>query len=442
MVRAAAAIILALQAATALSAEVPLAVATLVEKHCSECHDGHVEPSGTYVASFDAAHIADDAKLWSKAARHLRAGTMPPVGADRPEPRAIKDALTAIEDKLGTALPGTDTSQAIASRLAALLWNTAPDQALMRAAERDTLRDQKTLEREVRRMLADPRADSFVTRFFVPWLQLDKLAQATSNKNFFPDHDHSLREALRRETELFVLSQLRDDRDPLELWTADYTYLNEQIANHYRIAGVTGANFRRVILRTPERAGLLGQGSIMMATAGFQQSPANFTSPATRSRWILSRFLGVSAPAAFPGAQPIRTDIPIAGQTRQLPQDPCVNCHRNFFPLGYGLENLDPLGRWRTADQIAPIDASGALVDGTPFNGPVELRRALMQRPDAFLTTITERLLIYAAGGDPAKQEGTPQTWAIARQILRGNNEPTWTDLVAAVASIKPIALN
>lgn len=434
-------ILLALLFAGGLSAQTPSPVTTVVKTYCLGCHDGRVEPSGVRLTPFDPAGIAGNAELWSRAERHLRAGTMPPVGAPRPDRRTYEDVIAAIEEALATPEPASENSQAIATRLAKLLWNGEPDVLLMEAAERDQLRDPAVLERQVRRMLGNLRSEAFVSSFLFPWLQLDKLGNSEPDKRFFPDYDPSLRESLRRETELFLLSQLRDDRDPVELWTANYTFLNEQLAKHYGIPNVIGSQFRRVTL-PPERAGLLGQGSILMLTSRHQHGvDAAYTSPATRGRWVLTHFLGVPTPTPFPNAQPVSPDLPITPQTRRLPANPCMNCHRNFFPLGYALENFDPIGRWRTQDQAGPVDASATLVDGTPSNGPVELRNALLQRPDAFRTTVAERLLTYAAGGSFAASRGTSETLAAARRILRGKNEIRWSTLIAAVVRLKPVAL-
>jgi len=146
-------------------------------------------------------------------------------------------------------------------------------------------------------------------------------------------------------------------------------------------------------------------------------------------------FLGVPAPNPFPGAQPVKPELPITPQTRALPATPCVTCHRNFFPLGYGLENFDPLGRWRSNDQLGPVDASGAIVDGTQFNGVVELRQALLRRPDAFRTTITEKLIVYSYEGNAAPTSGTWETLMQARQILRSVDKTRWSEIIAAVVT-------
>ena len=403
--------------------------------YCRSCHNGQSKsPSGAWLDELDATRIEARPDLWSRAYRQLQAGTMPPVGAPRPDRTTAASMLAAIEHGLGIeAPPAAADGLQIATRLAAMLWNGAPDAALLDAATRRALRDPVAVERQVRRMLADRRAQAFVDRFFVPWLQLDVLATSEPDAKYFPEYEVSLRDAFARETELFVLSQLRENRDPLELWSAGYSFLNAQLARHYGVPGVTGAAFRRVLSR-PERAGLLGHGSVLMVTSRHQHGvDAAYTTPATRAKWVRLHFLGAKLPDGFPGAQPVKPELPIATQTRALPAEPCENCHRNFFSLGYALENFDPLGRWRTNDQAGPVDASG-VVDGTPTRGVVEMRQALLRRPDAFRTTITEQLLAYAATGAVGVTTSTPATLVRARRILRAMPEPRWSAIIAAVA--------
>jgi hypothetical protein len=394
-------------------------------------------PTNVVLEPFDPARIGEERDVWARAYRQLLAGTMPPVGASRPD-RATYDAVVrSVEDSLGAReAPLVADGSVIATRLATMLWNDTPDAALLDAAQRNGLADLAAVERQVRRMLTDDRAQAFVSRFFVQWLQLDGLAKADPDLEHFPDYAPTLRDALAKETELFVLSQLRDDRDPVDLWRADYTFLNEQLATHYGVPGVTGSQFRRVTLAMPERAGLLGQGSILMTTSRHQHGvDAGYTSPATRALWVQLHFLGAPTPRPFPGAQPVKPELPITPQTRALPVTPCVTCHRNFFPLGYALENFDPIGRWRTHDQAGPVDASGSFVDGSSTNGVVELRQVLLQRPDAFRTTIVERLLIYSSTGTVAvRSPGTTGTLIEARRILRATPQPRWSALIAAVA--------
>lgn len=366
---------------------------------------------------------------------------MPPVGAARPGRPAYDAVLASIEAALGAdAAPAADaSSEEIADRLALLLWNSAPDSSLLQDAQKNRLTNPATLDRQIKRMLHDERAHAFVERFFFPWLGLDQLGKAEPDRTNFPDYEASLRDAMATETELFLLSQLREDRDPIELWNANYTFLNDQLARHYGIPGVTGAKFGRVTLPTPERAGLLGQGSILMVTSRHQSGQnSRFTSPAARSMWVRMHFLGAAPPRPFPGAQPVNPELPTTPQTRTLPAQPCVNCHRNFFPLGYALENFDPIGRWRTDDQAGPVDASGTFVDGTSTNGVVELRRVLLQRPDAFRTTITEKLLGYASGQPLSAWRQTPDTLIRARQILGSATATRWSSVIAAIVRAKP----
>jgi hypothetical protein len=413
---------------------------TVVRTYCAGCHNGvMMSPSGALLDQFDTSRIADKPETWIKAYRQLQAGTMPPVGARRPARPGYDAVLTAIETALGgDAAPADASSREIATRLALLLWNSPPDASLLHDAEGNGLANAATLQRQITRMLDDERAAAFVSRFFFPWLGLDQLAKADPDKAAFPDYDVSLRDAMAKETELFLLSQLREDRDPIELWNADYTFLNEQLARHYGVAGVAGAEFRRVRFAAPERAGLLGQGSVLMVTSRHQPGNGPFTSPAARSIWVRLHFLGAAPPRAFPGAQPVRPDLPITPQTRALPAEPCVNCHRNFFPLGYALENFDPIGRWRTEDQIGPVDASGSFVDGTSTNGVVELRNVLLQHADAFRTTITEKLLAYASDKPVNASRMTPDTLIHARQILRSLTPARWSSIIAGVVRAKP----
>jgi hypothetical protein len=443
---------------TSLSGQTGPNVPKVIDTYCSGCHNGRMRsPSGVLLdqfdaAQFDAAKISASPDIWSRAYRQLQAGTMPPVGAPRPD-RATYDAvLSSIEQALSAkaGVKGGSNSNEIATRLATFLWNSAPDASLLQDAQRNRLSDPATLEHQIHRMLADDRAQAFVQHFFFPWLQLDQLGKSDPDKKYFPDYEPSLRDSLAKETELFLLSQLRDDRDPIELWSANYTFLNEQLARHYdipdAIAEIRGPQFRRVSLSipdgsSPERAGLLGQGSILMLTSKHQHGVDAYTSPATRGKWVRMHFLGVPPPNPFPNAQPVKPELPITPQTRALPADPCVTCHRNFFPLGYALENFDPLGRWRTHDQAGPVDASGAFVDGTSSNGVVELRQVLLQRPDAFRTTITERLLAYSSTGSAVPSSGTPETLIRARQILRSTQKPRWSALIAAIVGTKPPAI-
>jgi len=407
-----------------------------VDTYCSTCHNGSMRsPSGVPLDQFDTARLSEQADVWTRAYRQLQAGTMPPVGTPRPDRSTYDIVLNSIEQAWGTNAKGrvSANSEEIAEHLATLLWNSTPDAPLLEDARRNRLSEPAALERQIQRMLADDRAQAFVSRFFFPWLGLDKLSQADPEKKFFPDYDISLRDAFARETELFLLSQLRDDRDPVELWKANYSFLNDQLARHYNIPNVKGSQFRKVNLPS-ERLGLLGQGSVLMVTSRHSHGvDAAYTTPATRAIWVRRHFLGAPPPLPFPNAQPVKPELPITPQTRTLPVEPCVTCHRNFFPLGYALENFDPIGRWRTHDQAGPVDTSGTFVDGSSTNGVIELRKVLLQRPEAFRTTITENLLIYASGKPQGSTRPSQETLLRARQILRGVQNPRWSTIIAGI---------
>jgi mono/diheme cytochrome c family protein len=291
----------------------------------------------------------------------------------------------------------------LASRLSFFLWSSIPDDPLLEAAARGELRAAAGLERQVRRMLADPRADALVRNFAGQWLHVRNLSTITPNHDEFPDFDDTLRDAFRREMELFVGSVLRPPAgaEPgiLDLLTADYTYVNERLAKHYGIPFVYGSHFRRVTLTDDARRGLLGKGSLLMAT-----SHADRTAPVLRGKWILENLVGTPPqppPANFALAE---DEVGAAPKTirermeRHRASPACAGCHRVMDPLGFALENFDAIGAWRTRDGRLPIDASGELTDGSKVDGVVALRRALVARPNVFLRTFTEKLLIYALG--------------------------------------------
>jgi len=367
------------------------------------------------------------------------------MAAPRPDSKTYESTISVLTNTLDraaetTTSPLSDTE--IAVRLAKMIWDGEPDQPLRDAAAKGRLQDAQALRAQIRRMLSDPQSTALFTGFFDTWLSLDQLRTMKGDSKLFPEFDDELREAFRRETELFVESQLRDDRSSLDLWTANYTILNERLARHYGIGNVSGPEYRRVTWPGPERAGLLAQGSILTLTSYFYngQVDAPTTSPAQRAKWVLTRFLGVSPPTPLPNIPgpdyPFEKHIPLAKLSRTVPATPCLTCHQSFFPLSYGLENFDLLGRWRADYGPDPIDASGAMVDGTTFNGPVELRRALLARRDAFLNTMTERLLAYSIDGKPGINKRTPALRMPAvRAALREAEAQnySWSSLIAAI---------
>jgi cytochrome c551/c552 len=288
----------------------------------------------------------------------------------------------------------------LASRLSFFLWSSIPDDELLDAAVRGKLSDPKELEKQVRRMLKDSRAQSLVTNFATQWLRLEELKNAKPDTGGF---DENLRQSFRRETELLCETILHEDRSVLDVLNAGYTFVDERLAKHYGIPNIKGSQFRRVTLEENDpRRGFLGQGSFLLVT-----SAANRTSPVTRGKWVLENILGVSAPAVPASVPPLkensdRTDGKVLSMRERMEEhraNPgCASCHRIMDPIGFSLENFDLTGRWRTVDGKTPVVASGDLVDGTKLDGPASLRAALLSRSDAFVTTTTQKLMTYALG--------------------------------------------
>jgi hypothetical protein len=424
----------------------PSKTSAVIDTFCISCHSGRGARGGVSLDRLDADKPGGAPEIWERVVRQLRARTMPTMTAPRPDSTTYQSAIAALTHGLDraretTAAPLTDTQ--LAGRLAKLIWNAEPDQPLRDAAAGGRLRESQALHAQVRRMLSDTKANALVRGFFEPWLLINQVTTLKRDETLFPEFDDELRAALQQETALFIGSQLRDDRNSLELWTANYTFLNERLARHYGVPNVYGPDFRRVTWPGTERAGLLAQGSILAVTArAYPSYPVDIptTSPAMRAKWILTRFLGVDPPATVQGVPPedfpFEKHTPLVKQSKTFPANPCLACHRSFFPLSYGLENFDVLGRWRTHDGTGPIDASGAMVDGTTFNGPVELRRALLELQDAFLSTLTERLMAYVAGGTAAIEQPTPASRMPAvRAALNeaGAHNYSWSSLIAAV---------
>ncbi len=289
----------------------------------------------------------------------------------------------------------------LASRLSFFLWSSIPDDTLLEVAARGELRDPSVLDREVRRLLADPRSSALVTNFAEQWLFLRDVDTKEPDAGFFPGFDENLRQAFRAETALFVDSVLRDDRSVLDLLTANHTFVNERLAKHYGIPHVYGSHFRRVELEDSRRRGLLGQGSILTLT-----SYGTRTSPVLRGKWILENLLS-SPPPPPPPDIPALSETTEDGKPRSMREamevhrsNPvCASCHSQMDPLGFALENFDAIGRWRDrGESNLPIDASGLLPNGTRFDGPSGLRAELVKSPEQFVTTMTEKLLTYALG--------------------------------------------
>jgi hypothetical protein len=312
--------------------------------------------------------------------------------------------LFRIERDPGGAQPGSVyrvSDVELASRLSFFLWSSIPDDELLEVAAAGKLREAGGLERQVRRMLADRRSESLVKNFAAQWLFLRNVPTLSPDLDLFPDFDESLRQALVRETELFVESVLREDRGVVDLLTADYTFVNERLARHYGIPGVRGSHFRQVHVERPERRGLLGQGSILAVTAYPHR-----TSPVLRGKWILENLLGTPPPPPPPNVPDLK-DANAAGRVLSMRERMaqhrtnavCASCHSMMDPPGLSLEHFDAVGRHRVVDErFEPIDAAGVLPDGTTFDGPGGLRAALLSHPERFVSTFVEKLMTYALG--------------------------------------------
>jgi hypothetical protein len=289
---------------------------------------------------------------------------------------------------------------ALASRLAFFLWSSLPDDELLGLAEHGKLSDPAVYEQQVRRMLADPRSEALVTNFASQWLFLRNLASSRPGTEEFPNFDENLRRSMQRETELFFGSIVHEDRNVMDLLTADYTFVNERLAKHYGIPNVYGSHFRRVKVESDARRGLLGQGSILTVT-----SYPNRTSPVLRGKFILTNILGTPPPSPPPNVPALAENRPgevarsVRARLEEHRQNPvCKGCHGVMDPLGLALENFDAVGRWRTVEPGGKVDASGQLADGTPIDGPVALRKALVKRPEQFVGVLTQKLMTYALG--------------------------------------------
>ncbi|HUC75984.1 MAG TPA: DUF1592 domain-containing protein [Vicinamibacterales bacterium] len=350
--------------------------------------------------------------------------------------------LFRIEQDPRGSLPGTPhriTDVELASRLSFFLWSTMPDDELLDLAERGGLSEPSALERQVRRMLDDPRADALVSNFAGQWLQLRTIATLRPDPVILP-FDEALRQAFLTETTLFVSSIFREDRSLLDLLDGDYTFLNQRLAEHYGIPRVYGSQFRRVTLTDPNRRGLLGQGSVLTVT-----SYPNRTSVVQRGKWILENLLGTPPPPPPPDvpelkAAPHGKPLSLREQMQEHRSNPtCAACHARMDPIGFALENYDAVGQWRTKDAGAPIDASGRLPDGTEFTGPDGLRQLLMTKyRDDFVRTATEKLLTYALGRGIEYYDG-PTIRSIDRDAARDNYR--MSSLILAVVKSAPFQM-
>jgi hypothetical protein len=354
------------------------------------------------------------------------------------------DFLFQLElDPPGSA-PGTPhkiSDVELASRLSFFLWSSVPDDELLDAATRGTLGTPAGLERQVRRMMADPRSKALVDNFAAEWLQLRDLRNAVPDPDLFPDFDENLRDGFRQETELFIEDQVRNDRSVPDLLSANYTFVNERLAEHYGIRDVYGSRFRRVELTDGQRGGLLGQGSVLTIT-----SYPNRTSPVLRGKWLLENILGTPPPPPPPDV-PALKDKGANGQRQSVRQrleehrqNPvCATCHSQMDPLGFALEHFDAVGGWRTRDDgRTAVDASGALPSGDKFEGLPGLRALLLARKEQFVSTVTERLLGFAVGRG-VEYYDRPAVRAILRDAAASDYK--WSAIILGVVRSTPFQM-
>ena len=340
----------------------------------------------------------------------------------------------------GTAYRLSDVE--LASRISFFLWSSIPDDELLDLAIGGKLRDAGVLDRQVRRMLADPRARAaLVNNFFGQWLQTRNVWLLTPDANTkFPWFDDNHRAAFVRETELFLDDQLKADRGIPELLTANYTFLNDQLARHYGMSGVYGSHFRRVALSDENRWGLLGKASVLAVT-----SYSTRTSPTTRGKWLLENILAAPVPPPPPNVNTNLDESKIGKSTsvrdmlEQHRVNPvCASCHARMDPLGFSLENFDAIGQWRTTDGDAVINASGVLLDGTKVDGPAALRQALVAQKEQFVRTVTGKLLTYAVGRQMEHSDG-PAIRSIVRAA--GADDYRWSSTILAIVKSVPFQM-
>jgi mono/diheme cytochrome c family protein len=351
--------------------------------------------------------------------------------------RIERDPATAAA---GTAHPVSDLE--LASRLSFFLWSSIPDDELLDLASQGKLRQPGILEHQVARMLADSRSTSLVSNFAEQWLYLRDIENKRPNEALFADFDESLRDAFRRETDLFLDSVLRGNHSVLDLLSANYTFVNERLAKHYGIPNVHGSDFRRVTFPADSpRGGLLGQGSILTIT-----SYANRTSPVSRGKWVLENLLSAAPPPPPPDVPALKTEGKDTGKTLTMrdamiqhrANPACAGCHSRMDPIGFAMENFDGIGRWRDQDAGNPIDTSGVFPGGEKFDGMAGLKAALLSHPEEFVSTITEKLMMYGVGRNVQFYD-RPAIRAIIRHAAPNNY--TFASLVLGVVESAPFQM-
>ncbi len=437
--------------AASVARDVPTVVTPVLERYCSQCHSAAVRTGDLDVVGVSAREVRGNTALWETVVRRLLARRDPPPGAPRPDDATYRSLIARLQQTLDAAYiarrplttPERATDTELATRLAAFLWKEPPDAPLLADAGSGRLHEPAVLDRQVVRMLRDPKSMSLVNGFFTGWLRLDNVKNARPDPTVYPQTDAELQQAMETETRLFLANQLQDDHDAVEIWTADYTYVNDRLARHYGLPGVGGKMFRRIAWPDPTRGGLLGQAGVLMAL-----SQSSRTSPTQRGRFVLGHFLGLEAPNPPASVPPLPERPPVQGAMRERMQahkvnPSCASCHAIFDPLGFALENFDATGAWRTTDNGFAIDASGTFIDGTRFDGPAGLRAGLLKYREAYYTNITTQLLAYALNRPGRAGRVYDYEMPSVRAIVRSAaaHDHRWSSILAGIAASEPFQM-
>lgn len=421
----------------------------LFDGYCANCHNAANKAAGLDLGSLNARDVTEQTSMWENILRRVRARRDPPPNSPRPDDKTYRSVISRLEQALDGAY---STNSALnlaeyvndaewATRIAALIWGTPPDDSLLQDARDGSLHDPTELNRQVIRMLRDPKTVGLVSNFLEPWLSLDQLDKPSA---VFPVADPELIQSMKTEARLFLESQLREDQGALELWTADYTYLNDRLARHYGIAGISGKAFQRAAWSDKNRAGILGMSGPLTAL-----SSSSRTSPTRRGIFVLTRFLGVAPPDPPANVPPMAESPAARGRsmrdrlTSHKVNASCANCHATFDPLGLALENFDAVGQWRNTDGGEPINASGTFIDGTRFEGPAELREGLLKYSDAYYSNVTQHLLAYALNRKGRAGRLYDHEMPSVRAIVHSAaaKDYRWSSLISGVITSAPFRM-
>jgi len=422
--------------------DVSALTAPLFVGYCNTCHNTSTRSGGLDLTTLSGRNVSERSSVWESVLRRLRARRDPPLNSPRPEDRTYRAVISKLEQALDGAYSATSPLNLAertsytewATRIAAFVWGSAPDASLLEDAQNGRLHDATVLKRQVLRMLRDPKAENLVTNFLQPWLLSDRL----------PPMDPELLQSIESEARLFLESQLREDHGVLELWTANYTYLNDRLARHYGITGISGRGFQRVVWPDRNRAGILGIAGVLAAG-----SVEGRTSPTRRGIYVFTKFLGMDPPTPPASVPPMPDNPDTAARSMRdrlaahKVNASCANCHATFDPLGLALENFESLGQWRGTVSGAAIDTSGVFIDGTPFNGPADFRVALLKYSEAYYTNVTQQLLAFALNRKGRMGRLYDYEMPAMRAIVRSAAEDDyrWSSIIAGVIASAPFRM-